>query len=82
MKRAEHEVFIVSPYVTKEVVAHFIKQNKKVSTLNLRFVTRPPGIDYVTGATDPEALLLLQQAGFKIRMLPKLHAKLYVLIRS
>lgn len=78
IKKAKQETLIISPYVTKEAVMRIVPYCKD-RKLILKLVTLPPGKEYVTGATDPDALLLLAQSGFSIMMLERLHAKIYII---
>jgi hypothetical protein len=61
IKKAKQKILIISPYVTKEAV-ECIVQYCKGKKLVLNLVTLPPGLEYVTGATDPAALLLIAQS--------------------
>jgi phosphatidylserine/phosphatidylglycerophosphate/cardiolipin synthase-like enzyme len=77
VESAEQSILIISPYIkytTATRVVHTIK-NKSIK---LRVLTLPPGEEYITGATDLEAILTLQANGFEIKMLPSLHAKIYL----
>ncbi|WP_077212424.1 phospholipase D-like domain-containing protein [Bacillus dakarensis] len=76
-EKAQKSIFIVSPYI-KEQTAHEIIKVMGNKNLDLKLVTLPPGEEYITGATDLEAILALQENGFDIKMLPYLHAKVYM----
>ncbi|MCY0887869.1 MAG: phospholipase D-like domain-containing protein [Alicyclobacillaceae bacterium] len=80
MARSQKSLIIVTPYVTMEgaqVLLQALAERKSKNVLLLRFVTLPQGDEYVTGFVQPEALLCLQEAGFEIRVLERLHAKIY-----
>jgi hypothetical protein len=77
-ENADKEVLFVSPYITSKIVEIITSAKKNNEKLTYRLVTLPPGIEYVNGATDPKALLTLSEAGFRIRMLERLHAKVYL----
>ncbi|WP_045521343.1 phospholipase D family protein [Neobacillus niacini] len=78
VKEAQHSVLIVSPYIKYNTAARIVNIVKN-KNLDLKILTLPPGEEYITGATDLEAILTLQTYGFKIKMLPYLHAKLYLI---
>lgn len=77
---AKKSLLIISPYVTKNAAKRIIElvKNRNINK-DCRLVTLPPGNEYIKGATDPEALFMLQKEGFKIRVLNNLHAKIYVI---
>lgn len=77
VNKAKKSILIVSPYLKKKVANKIISlvKDRPVKTM---LVTLPPGVEYITGATDPEAIIELQKNGFEIRMLPFLHAKIYL----
>jgi hypothetical protein len=77
IKKANQSIVIISPYIKLRAVDFLINEipnhiEKKT------VITLYPGIEYVNGATDPLALLKLQQAGFEVSFLRDLHAKLYI----
>lgn len=74
---AKKSVLIVSPYIKSKIASKIINLVKSKG-LNLQLLTLPPGEEYITGATDLNAILDLQNNGFEIRMLPFLHAKVYL----
>lgn len=74
---AEQSITIISPYVSKKAVLTIIKKLK--SDIKLRFITIPPGLEYLTGAVEPEAIELLSKNKFTISVFPNIHAKLYVI---
>jgi hypothetical protein len=78
VKGAQKSILIVSPYIKYKTAARIIDivKNKE---LKLKILTLPPGEEYITGATDLEAILALQDNGFEIKMLPSLHAKIYLI---
>ena len=75
--KAKTSLFIVSPYITL-VAANKIIAAVGDKTIKSRVVTRPIGVECITGASDFEALKRLQEAGFEIRVLRDLHAKIYL----
>lgn len=78
LKECSRSIIIISPYVTVPAVKELVKAlSSSVKTRCL--ITVPPGIEYVTGSVEVEALELLEQSGFEIRCLPALHAKIYLL---
>jgi len=76
INESKDDLFIISPYVTTEAVAQLIYSDDVVKSIVL--ITLPPGIEYLTGASDPEALLMLANRGITVRMLDGLHAKIYM----
>ncbi|MEH7501976.1 phospholipase D-like domain-containing protein [Neobacillus drentensis] len=75
---ANKSILIISPYVTKTAVQKLLDNLSETKKQKL-FITLPPGPDYLTGAVELEALQLLHKAGFEIRCLEDLHAKIYIL---
>ncbi|WP_141335927.1 phospholipase D-like domain-containing protein [Paenibacillus sp. tmac-D7] len=74
---------IISPYINNfavEKIQEALKNNKGIKSS--QFITLPIGTEYVTGAVQPESLLLLQAMGFELRSLKNLHAKLYLIDKS
>jgi len=73
---AEKSVTIISPFISKKAVLEII--DKLPKHIQLLFVTLPPGLDYLTGAVEPEAIEILSKNGFTIKVFPNIHAKLYI----
>lgn len=75
---ANKSLLIISPYIKLNVAEKIIDliKNKNV---DLKLLTLPPGKEYVSGATDIEAIIALRNHGFVIKMLPSLHAKIYLI---
>jgi phosphatidylserine/phosphatidylglycerophosphate/cardiolipin synthase-like enzyme len=71
---AEKPVTIISPFISKKAVLEIIDKLPK----HILFVTLPPGLDYLTGAVEPEAIEILSKNGFTIKVFPNIHAKLYI----
>jgi hypothetical protein len=78
IKKTTKSILIISPYATLPAVKEVVKvMNKSVNKRIL--ITVPPGVEYVNGSVDVEALELLHNNGFEIRYLRNLHAKIYLL---
>ncbi|WP_187274549.1 phospholipase D family protein [Paenibacillus sp. N3.4] len=78
IKKCSRSITIISPYVTLPAVKELAKALPE-SVKRRCLITSPPGVEYVTGSVDIEALEMLRQIGFEIRCLPDLHAKIYLL---
>ena len=63
----------------KNLFFHRLISLLKNKNLYLKFLTLTPGEEYITGATDLNAIMALQDFGFEVRMLPFLHAKIYII---
>lgn len=75
---ANKSLLIISPYI-KLNVAEKIIDLVRGKDLDLKLLTLPPGEEYVSGATDLGAIIALRNHGFEIKMLPSLHAKIYLI---
>lgn len=77
-KRAKRSITIISPYVKEKPVQRLISLLEN-NNLELKFLTLTPGEEYFNGATDLNAIMALKDFGFEIKMLPLLHAKIYII---
>ena len=78
LQRAKKSLTIISPFVTQYAVNELLPiiQDRN---LDLDFVTRPPGVEYVNGSINPRALLKLSEVGFNLWAIKKLHSKIYII---
>ncbi|MDL4842289.1 phospholipase D-like domain-containing protein [Aquibacillus rhizosphaerae] len=65
-------IFIISPYIKVHAVDRLLKI-LKAKKLDSKLVTRTPSIDFITGASDFEALTQLHESGVQVRMIDSLH---------
>lgn len=75
---AKKSIMIISPYI-KTKIANQIIELIGDKQLDLKLLTLSPGEEYITGATDVDAIIAFKNHGFEIRMLPSLHAKVYLI---
>ncbi|WP_165350748.1 phospholipase D family protein [Ectobacillus funiculus] len=78
LKSCKQSITIISPYITQNAVRRLIETLPSCISSRL-FITLPPGPEYVIGTVEVEGLELLAQAGFELRYLENLHAKIYLL---
>jgi hypothetical protein len=74
VEKCKKSITIISPYITMDAVKQLIK--KLPTNLNFKIVTQPPGIDYIIGSVEIDALQVLENKGFSLLYLHNLHAKI------
>jgi hypothetical protein len=52
---------------------------KLPANISCKIITQPPGLDYITGSVEVDALLTLENKGFSLLYLHNLHAKIYII---
>ena len=80
IKKCKKSITIISPYITMGAVTKLMKVLPK--NLYCTVITQPPGMDYLTGAIEIDALIELKKNGFKLFYLHHLHAKIYIIDKS
>ena len=80
IKGCKSSITIISPYITKGAVNQLIKILPKKRHCTV--ITQPPGMDYLTGAIEIDALIELKNNGFELFYLHHLHAKIYIIDKS
>lgn len=77
LERASREVIVVSPYVTVPGIQYM--QQVIEPGIGFTLITRFDLMAYALGTADIEAMLIItSRKGGLVRLLPRLHAKLYV----
>lgn len=71
LKDVNSSIFIVSPYIRSELV-EILLEGIKGKDLDLKCLTNKPGVEYVSGQSDYEAVKRLNEAGFEMNMLSNL----------
>lgn len=71
----KNECTIICPFVKKEVLNQILKVLP--SGITLKFVTKADAEDVISGVNDPIAWKDIWDLGGEVRVLEKLHAKVY-----
>lgn len=79
LQAVQKSIVLVSPYLS-ERAAQFIVDRipEDNTTIKKTVYTLPPSWEYITGASDFEALLVFKKSGFNVRSIERLHTKLFV----
>lgn len=78
INKAKRSVLIISPFYTHKMISHVCSLVKD-RDLDCRFITLPPGEEYLMGLCDYGSLKDLEKVKIKFRFIEKLHAKLYII---
>lgn len=76
VEAAEQRIFLASPFLTMRVAAHLAEMSSRSAAADRRLITALVPQSVRSGVLDPSALLHLREAGFEIRSIRNLHAKL------
>ncbi|MDC3418741.1 hypothetical protein [Aquibacillus salsiterrae] len=77
LENAKESLLVVTPFVTIDGIKPFLLI-KKEKDIEITFITREPGVDWVTGATEYEAISKLSAEGCKVLVLEYLQSNLFL----
>src|SRR5690554_2459332 len=79
LQTVQKSIVLVSPYLSKGAAQFIVNKLPKDNAVIKKTVyTLPPSWEYITGASDFEALLVFKKSGFEVRTIERLHTKLFV----
>jgi hypothetical protein len=78
IEAARERIWLASPYLSKPIAEYIVKSAAKSSASQRRLMTALVSGSVKVGVLDPEALRILQDAGFEITSRRNLHAKVSI----
>jgi hypothetical protein len=78
IEAAQERVWLASPFISKPIASYIVKSASETPASDRKLLTALVGGSVRVGALDPKALLILMDAGFEIRSVKTLHAKVSI----
>lgn len=82
VEAASERILLASPFLSNRVAAHLAEAAERSDASDRRLITALAVGSVRVGVLDPDALLLLMEAGFEIGSIRNLHAKVSIVDRG